>query len=429
MNTAVAAFLGKHNFPVDMPINPVIDALLYDMNEGLSGRPAAEDMIRTFCTPPAQSASGKSVIVIDAGGTNFRSCLVSFDSQGKPQIDFMEKTGMPGIEKELSRKEFFNKFAENLEHLKDKSDRIGFCFSYPMTITEDGDGILLGFSKEIKAPEVVGCHIGKELAAALKAHGWKNTMHISLLNDTVAALLAGAAVPADGERYSSYIGFILGTGMNGAYIQSEDAAYPGLKEQIIVCENGKFDKIARSDFDIEYDKKSAKPNTSILEKQCSGAYLGPVSYEAIKMAASEGLFSKKFADSLLKIEKLTLIEVDSFLHAPFATGSVLGAKAAECANDEDYDRLFQLLDAIVDRAARCAAAILAACVIKSGKGKNSSRPVCILCDGTTFYKTHKVHERVEGYLDQLLIHDRSLYYEIISRDNDITLGAAIAGLI
>ena len=108
---------------------------------------------------------------------------------------------------------------------------------------------------------------------------------------------------------------------------------------------------------------------------------------------------------------------------------MLGAKAAECANDEDYDRLFQLLDAIVDRAARCAAAILAACVIKSGKGKNSSRPVCILCDGTTFYKTHKVHERVEGYLDQLLIHDRSLYYEIISRDNDITLGAAIAGLI
>ena len=429
MNTSTAAFLLKHNFPVNMDLNPLVDALLYDMNEGLSGRPAAEDMIRTFCTPPSKSASGKSVIVIDAGGTNFRSCLVSFDSQGKPQIDFMEKTSMPGIEKELSRKEFFNKFAENLEHLKDKSDRIGFCFSYPMTITEDGDGILLGFSKEIKAPEVVGCHIGKELAAALKAHGWKNSMHISLLNDTVAALLAVAAGPDDGERYSSYIGFILGTGMNGAYIQGEDAAYPGLKEQIIVCENGKFDKIQRSDFDIAYDSKSVKPGTSIMEKQCSGAYLGPLAFEAITAAAKEGLFTKKFADSLLKIEKLTLIEVDSFLHAPYATGSVLGAKAAESATEEDYDRLFQLLDAIVDRSARCAAAILASCVVKSGKGRNASRPVCILCDGTTFYKTHKIHERVEGYLEQLLTRERSLYYEIISRDNDITLGAAIAGLI
>ena len=45
MNTAVAAFLGKHNFPVDMAINPVIDALLYDMNEGLSGRQIGDGVL------------------------------------------------------------------------------------------------------------------------------------------------------------------------------------------------------------------------------------------------------------------------------------------------------------------------------------------------------------------------------------------------
>ena len=92
---------------------------------------------------------------------------------------------------------------------------IGFCFSYPMTITEDGDGILINFSKEIKAPEVVGCHIGQELKKALAAHGWKNKLTVSLLNDTVAALLAGAAVPCEGMKFSSYIGFILGTGNCG----------------------------------------------------------------------------------------------------------------------------------------------------------------------------------------------------------------------
>ena len=31
--------------------------------------------------------------------------------------------------------------------------------------------------------------------------------------------------------------------MNGAYIQPADPAYKGLKEQIIVCESGKFDKL------------------------------------------------------------------------------------------------------------------------------------------------------------------------------------------
>ena len=41
------------------------------------------------------------------------------------------------------------------------------------------------------------------------------------------------------------------------------------------------------------------------------------------------------------------------------------------------------------------AAILAACVIQSGEGKCADRPVCILCDGTTFYKTNKIFERVK----------------------------------
>ena len=48
MNKAVAAFLGKHNFPVHQDINSVIDALLNDMHEGLAGRKADEDMIKTF---------------------------------------------------------------------------------------------------------------------------------------------------------------------------------------------------------------------------------------------------------------------------------------------------------------------------------------------------------------------------------------------
>ena len=429
MNNAAAAFLGKHNFPMHMDINTVVDAMLFDMDEGLSGRPAAEDMIRTFCNPPDRAAAGESVIVIDAGGTNFRSCLVTFDQQGKASIDFMEKTRMPGIEKELNRKEFFDQFAENLEHLKDKSSNIGFCFSYPMTITEDGDGVLIGFSKEIKAPEVVGCHIGKELSKALAAHGWTKKVNISLLNDTVAALLAGAACPDEGCKYSSYIGFILGTGMNGAYIQPADPAYKGLKEQIIVCESGKFDKVARSDFDVEYDRKSVKPGTSIMEKMCSGAYLGPISYEVVHTAAAEGVFSPKFCDSLLKIESLTLIEVDKFLHGPYGTNSILGAKAAESATPEDYDILFQLLDAVVERSARLSSAILASCVIKSGKGKKSTEPVCILCDGTTFFKTFKIQERVRGYLETILVKERGRHFQIIERDNDITLGAAIAGLI
>ena len=416
MNQAVSNFLSKHSFTQHLDINTAVDALLFDMRKGINGQDADEDMIRTWTNPPSKSVSGKSVIVIDAGGTNFRSCLVTFDEQGKAEISFMEKTSMPGIEKELSRKEFFDKLAENLEHLKGKSDSIGFCFSYPMKITEEGDGVLLGFSKEVKAPEVVGSHIGKSLSDALVAHGWKKPARITLLNDTVAALLAGAAAPNIGNEYSSNIGLILGTGLNAAYIQPAINGNKDFKnQQIVVCESGKFCEIVRSDFDKELDTHTVKPGTFFMEKVCSGAYLGPQAFYALQAAAKDGYLSEKCAKAVLQLEKLTLIELDAFLHAPYNKGSTIGKLCSESATNEDYEFIFETLDAIVERSARYAATILTACVIQSGKGKEASKPVCILCNGTTYHKTYKIAERVKGYLEQYLTTERGLFWETMIR--------------
>ena len=436
MNTTVSAFLMKHNFVNHIDVLALAQGILDDMRKGLRKEPSDQDMIRTFCNPPKNTAKNQSVIVIDAGGTNFRSCLVTFDNEGVPTISDMEKTRMPGVEKELSRKDFFEQIAQNLEHLKNKSDRIGFCFSYPMEIQHDGDGILLGFSKEVKAPEVIGSKVGECLKAALAEHGWNTIKQVTMCNDTTSALLAGAATAGDTHRYSSYIGYILGTGMNAAYLQPDtrhceecsDVAVQ-IDEQIIVCESGKFKNINRSDFDIEFDKTTVKPGSFYLEKQCSGAYLGPVSTIIIQTAAKEGLFSEKMAQELLKLEPLTLIEMDKYLHSPYNKDCALGKLACETATPEDCDILFQLLDAIVERSARCSAAILIACAIQTGAGKNASNPVCILCNGTTFYKTYKVRERTYGYLDEVLTNKLGIFWDIVSAENDITLGTAIAGLI
>lgn len=428
MNNSVSAFLSSHNFVNHVDILSVAQAIKDDMVKGLKKEKADQDMIKTFCNPPKTSAKGKSVIVIDAGGTNFRSCLVTFDENGVPSISEMEKTKMPGVEKELSKKEFFAQFAKNLEHLKNKSDRIGFCFSYPMQIKENGDGVLLSFSKEVKAPEVVGCEIGKCLVEELEKNGWNSIKRISLCNDTVAALLAGAACATDADRYSSYIGFILGTGMNAAYIQPK-CEVCGVDEQIIVCESGKFLSVNRSDFDIDFDKTTTKPGTFFLEKLCSGAYLGPVSLFALKAACKDGLFSSNVCEKINQIENLTLIEMDQFLHGPYNKENPLGKIVCDDASDEDADKIYQILDAIVERSARYSSAILIACAMQTSKGKIASKPVCMLCDGTTFFKTHMIKERVHGYLDQILTNQLGIYWKITSCDNDITLGAAICGLI
>ena len=426
MNTTVSSFLMKHNFVNHIDVLSLAQGILDDMRKGLRKEPADQDMIRTFCNPPEKSAANESVIVIDAGGTNFRSCLVTFDAAGTPTISEMEKTRMPGVERELSRKEFFEQFAVNLEHLKNKADRIGFCFSYPMEIQKDGDGILLGFSKEVKAPEVVGCKIGECLKEALAAHGWNTIKRITMCNDTVSALLAGAACAGETHRYSSYIGYILGTGMNAAYLQPAIQ----IEEQIIVCESGKFKSVTRSDFDIEFDKTTVKPGSFYLEKQCSGAYLGPVSTIILQTAAREGLFSEAVNKALLALaEPLTLIEMDKFLHGPFNKDCALGKIACQFATPADLDIMYQLLDAVVERSARCSAAILTACAIQTGKGQNAANPICILCNGTTFYKTWMVRERTAAYLDTVLTNQLGIHWEIVSAENDITLGTAIAGLI
>lgn len=435
----VNAFMSRHGFSVNGPdINSVIDGFLWDMEKGLAvgngnldSMDATEDMIPTFSMPPKESPKNKKVIVIDAGGTNFRSCLVTFDENGSASISNLEKTKMPGIEKELSKKDFFSKIAENLDHLKNMADSIGFCFSYAMKITPSGDGQVISFSKEIKAKEVIGSLVGESLADALVERGWNRPKKVILLNDTTAALLAGASNATEGRQYSSYIGFILGTGMNAAYIESNPIQkikdiqnVP--EKQIVVCESGKFNKIPRSQFDLDFDKTANTPGMYVIEKMCSGAYLGPIAKIALQYACKDGLFSEPVSKAIMALDKLELYEMDRYFYAPANTETVLG-KIANQGTQEDKDILYTILDFFVIRAARIASAIIAANAIKCGQGKQPTMPISVLCNGTTFYKTHNLLPRIRGYLDEVLTVQRNIYFEIVTVDNDITLGTAVAG--
>lgn len=440
----VSAFLNRHGFSAKgYDVNTVVESLLYDMKESLAHgagdlatMAGSEDMIPTWGLPPAESPKNQKIIVIDAGGTNFRSCLVSFDSDGNASISDFEKTRMPGIERELGKDEFYEAIAANLDHLKNKSDRIGFCFSYAMEITPDGDGKVLKFSKEIKAAAVEGTMVGACLSDALVKRGWTRPKKITLLNDTTAALLAGATTATGGRAFSSFVGFILGTGMNTAYIESEpiekiagmkDSAGNGApSQQIVVCESGRFNKVQRSDFDLKFDEHSNTPGLYVMEKMCSGAYLGKVSFIAVRQAAEEGLFSEPVADAIRGVQTADSSDADKFLYYPKNAESLYGSIIAR-GNQDDADTLYAILDAFVERSARLSAALIAAAVIKSGKGNHASLPVGVVCNGTCFEKTHNLKDRFTGYLNDVLISQRHLYYELLYVQNDITLGAAVAG--
>ncbi len=429
MAETVYSFLEKYKLNAEsVDFEGVLKFFFDEMEKGLDGKESSLEMIPTYATDTENAKPGESVIVLDAGGTNFRTCLVTFDENLKPIISDFKKVGMPGVKEEVSAKEFFSCLADNVERLIDKSDKIGFCFSYAATITPDHDGIPLVFSKEVKAPEVIGKPVGKGLLDELKSRGYDvSNKKISIVNDTVATLLA---TKAGYDGYSSgCIGFILGTGTNTAYtemnsnIHKIDFCDEG--GQVINVESGGL-KLKLSDIDDAFLQSTKNPNVYHFEKMISGAYLGAFSVFVINKAIEEGVLSEEFASRFKEIEPLNTTRMSNYLEMPHNEDYDLVRCVGD--NEDDAKNLFIILDSIIERAAKLTAVNLTAAVLKGELGTNPRYPAVINADGTTFYKTEKLKEYTEYYLTEYLQKKYHRYIKMVRIDDSPVLGAAIAGL-
>ncbi|MBO4410003.1 MAG: hexokinase [Spirochaetales bacterium] len=414
METRIEGFLDRHCLNTDsINMDDLCGRFLDAMKAGLAGRKSPLAMIPSHCSVCLPPSDGQSVIVIDAGGTNLRTCLVTFPAGGTPVISRFNRTSMPGIDREVSAAEFFEGLADAIEPLLDFSDRIGFCFSYAADILPDHDGIPRHFSKEIKAPEVIGRHLGKELLAELARRGHNvSAKKVLILNDTVATLLAAVTAPG-AASYDGYLGFILGTGTNTACI--------GPDGQIINVESGGMD-ICLGDIDRAFLDCTADPDRYLFEKMISGAYLGPLAYRVIEAAVKEGLFSGAFSDGFAALDGLRTRELNAFISED--PDCVL-AKIAQ--DDDDYDTLFEILGAFVSRAAMLTAANLASAVLITDFGKDEDHPVLINADGTTFHSIGMLKSLVTEYLDAYLS-EKGRRAVITQVPDSPVLGSAIGAL-
>ena len=396
-----------------------------EMARGLAGESSSLAMIPTYIGVDNAIPAGEPVVVIDAGGTNLRVAVVVFDAHGNAEIGDYARYPMPGIARELSRAEFFDQLLEYVSPLAGRADRIGFCFSYATEISPQRDGKLLYWTKEIKAPEVIGRFVGADLRACLGRHG--HTPRITVLNDTVATLLAGRSIGRD-RQYESYVGVILGTGTNTAYVEQNAniTRCNGLDpagRQAINIESGNFARCPQTEIDAAFDATTATPGKQRLEKMVSGAYLGGLALAVLRRAAKEGLLSPAGSAAIAGAPTLTPKEMDRFLDNPFAEGPVnallpeLNDKRAACA----------VFTALVSRASLLAAVNISATVIKSGAGHDPLHPVAVNIDGSTYYKTRGMQSMAEGHL-RALLGSRGIHYRLLHVDEAPLIGAAVAGL-
>ncbi len=236
-------FLKRHGMNPEL-VEPARDAvkMAEDMERGLQGQRSSMPMIPTYLSDSGRIPQGVPAAVIDAGGTNFRSALVTFDGDGY-RVEELRKWKMPGIGKPATWEEFIAFAADSIQPLMEKTDTIGFCFSYSADITPEIDGKVQRIDKEVVITGCEGQLVGASLLAELERRGIHGKQ-IVILNDTVAVLLGGLAT-VDPEKYSGFIGQVSGTGTNTCCSLPQDRitklGQSGEKRIIVNLESGMYD--------------------------------------------------------------------------------------------------------------------------------------------------------------------------------------------
>lgn len=427
--TTPEEFLKENGFVTASEIDTqsLIGTFISEMEKGLAGEESSLRMIPAYVGVDGKVPNGSKAAVLDAGGTNFRSAVVSIP----PQIEDRKNQPMPGSRGEVSEDEFYGAFAEELKRVAGQATvkKFGWCFSYNADVTPSLDARLNCWTKGIQAPSIVGQYVGSELLKRLGGG------EIAIVNDTVATLLAAKATEGD-KVYSSYLGFILGTGTNTAYVEKNRniTKLSGLDpngSMIINAESGSFDKIERSRFDLAMDAKSADPGHNPFEKMIAGAYLGGIGLELYKAAAKAGLFSAKASAAIGGLGALETIDFDNFC-AGYRKEGRDNPLDAVFADEADMKIAKRLGIPVFERAAMLTAVHLAAFVIKTGEGADDAAPVAINADGSTFYKTRAIPfgETVRKALVDMLVRRRNIHFEITPQVDDAPMvGAAIAAML
>lgn len=353
-------FLEQHGMS-PKAIEPARDAekMAAEMERGLAGKGGSIPMIPTYLSDAGEIPKGEPVVVIDAGGTNFRCALVSFSDEGC-RVENLRKWKMPGIAEPATWEVFIRFAADAIQPLLEKTDKIGFCFSYTADITPEMDGKVIRIDKEVVITGCEGQLVGASLLAELERRGMAGKK-IVILNDTVAVLMGGLA---DGrEPAGCAVGQVSGTGTNTCCSLPErrigKLGRNGSRRMIVNLESGMYDGMPRGDFDRELDEESHNPGLKHFEKMTAGVYLGELCHRMLLAAGREGLLSPAAAEKAQALGWIDSAVIDAW---------AMGEKLEQISgNEEDADFVQTVCAAMFERSARCMCTNLAAILLLSGE--------------------------------------------------------------
>lgn len=255
----------------------IADLLTARVKEGLAADGCEIKCLPAWLSRPAPGLTGKA-LALDAGGTNVRAARLRIAPGAATLLAGPASAPLPtGRDTPVDAPAFFGPQAALVQEVSTGPLPLGYCFSYPAAVRPDRDAVLLRWTKEVQVEHVVGKPVGALLNDALKAINAPSG-GVTVLNDTVASLMAAATLPAAATA-DGLIGLIVGTGTNMACFSKgpitklgDDVTVP--ESMAVNLESGNFTPPHLADTDERLDLASENPGEHRFEKALSGVYLG-----------------------------------------------------------------------------------------------------------------------------------------------------------
>lgn len=411
--------MARHGMSAErIDLDQCTKAIYGQMCEGLIKQVDTMPMIPTYLRGDSDVPKNRKAAVIDAGGTNFRTALVSFDESGAV-VERLERHEMPGLREPAEWADFISHTAQSILPLMDEAEAIGFSFSYAAEATPEKDGRVIGITKQVDIRNAAGRLIGADLMLELKRLGVPEKKVI-VLNDTPATLLGGTASLKKSD-YSGFIGLVAGTGANTCCMveekRIEKLGFCGSEKMMVNLESGYYCGFPRGDFDLEMDSNLPDTGLCTSEKMSSGRYLGELCLYTLRAAAKEGVFTQKTVDFIAGLQ---------FLETPTANKWGSGKLPKGIIGDDAVNMVY-IINEIFNISARCIACTLCGIIMLTGDG--ADKPVCIAVDGSLYKKSTLFRTALEDYMAVYAGEIMGRKYVFVTADEATVLGTAAGALI
>ncbi|TPX63293.1 hexokinase [Spizellomyces sp. 'palustris'] len=418
-------------------LHNLVKAFMRDMERGLKRDNAVLKMIPSYVVRRPQGDETGTYLALDLGGSNFRVCEVTLSGNG--QVRTRQKKFVVSDDLKTGQgTDLFDFIADCVSLSMDEFNldkkaglKMGFTFSFPVDQQSINRGMLISWTKGFTAQGVVGEDAVQLLQDAFHRKGLVITI-TALVNDTVGTLVSQAYLDT-----STYLGVILGTGSNAAYVERLEnipkwKGGPNSTGQMIInMEWGAWGQdgiiLPTTEYDVRVDRASPNPRQQTYEKMISGLYLGEITRQIMVDLISTGeLFSGRRHPALevrgsfdtahmSRIERMELTDTRTILE------DLYGVKKTTLTDRRLVKRICELIGT---RAARLAAVGIASIVTKINKLDGCT----VAVDGSVFEHYPHWKDRMTDALRELLGINAEHILLVQARDGSGTGAALIAAL-